>query len=78
MATLLINVAIDATGAIPTLIKSYYEPETEDFTAWLIFFIANTLQLIAIQDWNLCCHLSYLFILPRRLYCFISYKRQTS
>jgi uncharacterized protein with PQ loop repeat len=47
--TLLVNVLIDAAGAIPTLVKTYREPETEDLTAWAIFFIANTLQLFAIS-----------------------------
>lgn len=51
--TLLINVLIDSTGAIPTIVKTYREPDTEDFTAWTIFFIANTLQLFAISAWHL-------------------------
>lgn len=64
MLTLLVNVFIDAVGAIPTVIKSYREPETEDFLAWLIFFIANTIQLVAIQVWNLAAiYPIYLFFL---------------
>ncbi len=50
--TLIINVILDATGAIPTLVKTYREPDTEDLTAWIIFAIANTLQLFAITEWN--------------------------
>jgi len=62
--TLIINVIIDMTGAIPTLYKTYFEPETEDLTAWIIFFIANTLQLVAIQMWNIAAiYPIYLFIL---------------
>jgi hypothetical protein len=62
--TLLINVLIDATGAIPTIFKTYREPQTEDFNAWLIFFIANTLQLFAISHWNMAAiYPIYLFIL---------------
>lgn len=49
--TLLFNVLIDASGAIPTIIKTYREPETEDLTAWVVFFVANTLQLFAISNW---------------------------
>ncbi len=64
MLTLIINLIIDATGAIPTLIKTRREPETEDFSAWLIFFIANTLGLFAIGTWNLAASYSiYLFLL---------------
>lgn len=62
--TLLINVVIDAAGGIPTIVKSYREPETEDFTAWLIFFIANTMQLFAVSVWNLSAiYPIYLFFL---------------
>jgi hypothetical protein len=62
--TLLINVLIDATGALPTLVKTFREPETEDFLAWLIFFIANTLQVVAISQWNIAAtYPIYLFFL---------------
>jgi hypothetical protein len=78
--TLLINVAIDASGAIPTLVKTYREPETEDFTAWFIFFVANTLQLFAIEMWNIAAlYPIYLFFLAHFLFeimmileCFIN------
>ena len=62
--TLLINILIDSTGALPTIVKSYREPKTEDFSAWLIFFIANTTQLFAISDWNTAAiYPIYLFLL---------------
>ena len=62
--TLLINVLIDSTGALPTIVKSYREPKSEDFSAWLIFFIANTTQLFAISDWNIAAiYPIYLFLL---------------
>lgn len=71
-ATLLINVLIDASGAIPTLVKTYREPETEDFTAWGIFLIANTIQLFAITEWNLAAiYPIYLFLLAFSLFAFI-------
>jgi hypothetical protein len=70
--TLLINLAIDSTGAIPTLVKTYREPETEDLTAWMIFFIANTLQLFAISMWNLAAlYPVYLFLLAGSIVLFI-------
>jgi hypothetical protein len=70
--TLLINIFIDSTGAIPTIIKTYHEPESEDFTAWLIFFIANTLQLFAVTTWNIAgLYPIYLFILAGLLVAFI-------
>lgn len=69
--TLLINLLIDSTGAIPTLVKTYREPETEDFSAWVIFFIANTLQLFAISMWNLASlYPIYLFLLAGAMVVF--------
>lgn len=70
--TLIINVLIDSTGAIPTIVKSYREPETEDFTAWLIFFIANTLELFAISKWSIASiYPVYLFFLAGSIVLFI-------
>lgn len=70
--TLIINVFIDSIGAIPTLVKTYKEPETEDFTAWLIFFIANTMQLFAISTWSLpAIYPIYLFFLAGAMVMFI-------
>lgn len=70
--TLLINLLIDSVGAIPTLVKTYHEPETEDLTAWFIFFVANTLQLFAISMWNLAAlYPIYLFILAGSMVAFI-------
>jgi uncharacterized protein with PQ loop repeat len=71
-ATLIINVAIDIFGALPTVVKTYYEPETEDLTAWSIFLVANTLQLFAISMWNIAAiYPIYLFILASTLVLFI-------
>ena len=70
--TLIINVIIDSTGAIPTLAKTFREPETEDFTAWLIFFAANTIQLFAIGMWNFAAlYPIYLFFLAGTMVLFI-------
>lgn len=67
--TLIINIFIDAVGAIPTLIKSWKEPETEDFTAWTIFFIANTIQLLATEVWNISStYTVYLFLLAGSIF----------
>ncbi len=51
-STLLINVLIDAAGALPTIVKTYHQPDSEDFTAWSVFFIASILELFAITNWN--------------------------
>ena len=70
--TLIINVLIDIAGAIPTLVKTFKEPETEDLTAWSIFFGANTLQLVAITHWNIAAiYPIYLFVLATSMVVFI-------
>ncbi|MBV6624110.1 MAG: hypothetical protein KI793_14420 [Rivularia sp. (in: Bacteria)] len=53
LIALSINIAIDFLGALPTIRKSYREPETEDLLSWIIFLLAHTLNLIAIKQWSL-------------------------
>ena len=70
--TLIINLIIDSTGALPTLVKTFREPETEDFSAWFIFFIANTLELFAVYTWNISAlYPVYLFFLAGSMVLFI-------
>jgi hypothetical protein len=67
--TLLINLIIDFMGAIPTVIKTYREPETEDFLAWTMFFIANTLLIIVVDVWNVSAlYPVYLFFLAGTIF----------
>lgn len=62
--TLIINLIIDGSGALPTIVKTYQEPETEDAFSWVIFAVANTLQLFAISTWNITSlYPIYLFVL---------------
>jgi len=51
--TLLFTIAIDIFGAVPTVVKSYHEPEKESSFSWTIFLVANSLNLIAIGSWSL-------------------------
>lgn len=48
---LLTNIFIDFLGIIPTIKKSYINPESEDYVPWLITTIASLLNILAIQDW---------------------------
>lgn len=50
--TLLFTIAIDIFGAVPTVTKSYYQPEKESSFSWTIFLVANSLNLIAIGEWS--------------------------
>ncbi|MFH2106571.1 MAG: hypothetical protein ABII22_04870 [Candidatus Micrarchaeota archaeon] len=51
--TLYINIAIDFLGALPTIRKVYRNPNSESLTAWSLFFIADFINLFAIQVWKL-------------------------
>lgn len=52
LIALLINIFIDLIGALPTIKKSYREPEKEDETAWILFFLGNIINLFAIETWK--------------------------
>lgn len=64
LIAIFINLAIDSLGALPTLKKSYYEPETEDLLSWALFFTANTLNLFAVEHWS-----AELLAYPLYLFC---------
>jgi ABC-type amino acid transport system permease subunit len=49
---ILLTIVIDFLGALPTLKKSYYEPEKEDLLTWILYVVASLLNLLAIEDWN--------------------------
>jgi hypothetical protein len=53
LSAISINIAIDSLGALPTIKKSYYQPETEDFFSWTMFLIASTFNLFALEDWSI-------------------------
>jgi hypothetical protein len=62
-----INIAIDCLGALPTIRKSYYNPETEDLFSWIMFWSAGTLNLCALNQWSV-----GLLVYPLYLFCFNS------
>ena len=51
MTALLINLAINLIGSIPTIRKAYYQPETESKPAWILFFIGSFFNLFAVDRW---------------------------
>lgn len=52
LLTLLINIAIDLFGAMPTIKKTYHEPKSESQVAWSFFLAGNTLNLAALSSWE--------------------------
>lgn len=47
-----LNILVDACGAIPTLRKSWQQPESEDRAAWFLFLLAGVLNVIAVTPWT--------------------------
>ena len=46
------SIGIDSLGALPTIKKSYLQPETEDLFSWMMFWIAGTLNICALTKWS--------------------------
>ena len=42
----------DLMAAVPTIIKSYHNPESEDYLVYLATTIASLITLLTIKDWN--------------------------
>ena len=52
LIALLIGLFIDLMGALPTIRKAYHKPESEDRTAWTLFFAGSTANLFAVETWT--------------------------
>jgi hypothetical protein len=65
LVALAMNIAMDILGAIPTIKKIYYEPDSEDLLFWVMAFSASVLNLFAIESftWSFVVFPLYLFIL---------------
>lgn len=52
MLALILSIAADAVACIPTLIKSWHFPETEEYKAYLFAGISALITTLTIHDWN--------------------------
>lgn len=50
---LLISIGTSTLASIPTIVKVFKYPDTEDATAWLIMSVACGLSVLSVSDWNL-------------------------
>jgi hypothetical protein len=64
LAALLINLATDWLGLMPTVRKAYWRPHTENKFAWVAWFIGSTLNLFAVEEWKfeLAVYPVYMFV----------------
>jgi hypothetical protein len=79
LVALLANLGIDLLGAVPTIRKAYRAPEAESLLSWLVFLLADTLNVCAIGTWSLATALYpvYLFILAAVLVTLLMRPRVT-
>jgi hypothetical protein len=63
MSAIVLTLVTDVLGALPTIKKSYYEPETEDMLTWVLYVIASILNLLAIEQWSLAILLPPMYVL---------------
>jgi hypothetical protein len=67
--TLFINLFIDSFGAVPTIVKTFRDPDSEDFFSWFIFFVANTMEVFAVSHWDISgIYPIYLFLLAGSIF----------
>jgi hypothetical protein len=55
--------SIDILGALPTIKKSYHEPESEDFLTWLLYAIGSLFNILAITTWSFDIAITPLYVL---------------
>jgi hypothetical protein len=46
---LVLNILVDLFGALPTIKKTYSEPETEDLLTWVLYFTGSSFNLLAVE-----------------------------
>lgn len=73
LIALLFNILIDFLGALPTIKKSYYEPQTENLLTWSLYLIASIINLFAIDYWSfqLAAFPLYIFLINATIVIFI-------
>jgi hypothetical protein len=61
----LIAVIIDGIAAIPTLVKTFYRPETETYPQWVLAGLGGLFTLFAVTrlDWALLVYPAYVFLM---------------
>jgi hypothetical protein len=52
LVALILSLAIDFAGALPTIRKVWKDPASEDRFAWSLFFSGNISNLFAVKEWT--------------------------
>lgn len=73
---ILFAILADGFASIPTVIKSYHQPETESSSIYLFAMINSGIALLTIKDWTF-AHYSfpaYIFLLCALVYSLVKFK----
>lgn len=73
---ILFSIIADAFASLPTIIKSYKEPETENSTIFLFGMINSGLTLLTIKDWSFAQwgFPVYIFVICIAIYALVKFK----
>ncbi len=73
---IIFSILADGLAAIPTIAKSYREPESESYFAFFIFSISTIITLLAIKNWTFANYafLIYLLLIDSTLFILIKFK----
>ena len=52
LIAIILPLVIDILGALPTLKKSYYEPETEDLLTYILYTVGGFFTVLAVTKWS--------------------------
>ncbi len=73
---ILFAILADAFASIPTVIKSYHQPETESSSIYLFAMMNSGIALLTIKDWNFAHYgfPAYIFLLCALVYSLVKFK----
>lgn len=70
------SILADGLAAVPTLVKSYVAPETENYQVYLFIFFNSAITLLTIRIWNFAhyAYPVYILLLDLALFVLIKFK----
>lgn len=63
LIAIILPLLIDILAALPTVKKSYYEPETEDLLTYILYTVGGLFTVLAIEQWSFQIAITPLYIL---------------
>ncbi len=63
LIAIVLPLLIDVIAALPTLKKSYYEPETEDLLTYILYTIGGFFTVLAVGEWSFAVAITPIYVL---------------